>query len=74
MENYETIFSNKGDFHNKIILIENDEFISDNKEVAQKLNNFFEPAVKSLGIIENQSLLSTSNRIDDPILQNYKNI
>ena len=59
--------SNKGDFHNKIILIENDEIISDNKEVAQKLNNFFEPAEKSLGIMENQSLLSTSNGIDDPI-------
>ena len=59
--------SNKGDFQNKIILIENDEIISDNKEVAQKLNNFFESAVKSLGIIENQSLLSTSNGIDDPI-------
>ena len=28
--------SNKGDFHNKIILIENDEIISDNKEETQQ--------------------------------------
>ena len=41
---------------------------------SQKLNNFFQSAAKSLGIIENQSPLSTSNGIDDPIDRIIKKI
>ena len=48
--------SNKGDFCKQITLLEGEKFISENKEVAEKLNNYFENAVKSLDISEDRIL------------------
>ena len=44
------LFSDKQKVRKKIILIENDTIISDDKEVAEKMNNFFITAVSNLNI------------------------
>ena len=59
--------SNKGDFHKQITLIEGENVISGDKEVAEKLGKYFENAVKSLDIMENNVILTPVNGIDDPI-------
>ena len=59
--------SNKGDFHKQITLIEGKEIISDDKDVAEKLSNYFENAVISLDIIENKDIVTSVNGIYDPI-------
>ena len=68
--------SNKGNVHKKITLIEGENIISQDKEVAEKLNNFFENAVKSLDIKENKLLLTPVNENEDPIdviIKKYEN-
>jgi hypothetical protein len=47
-------FTDKGGSGGKIVLVENEKIISDDKEVAQTFNDYFENVVKSLGIIENE--------------------
>ena len=45
------LFSDKQKSHkNEIILIENDNIISDSKEVAETINHFFTTVVEYLGI------------------------
>lgn len=41
----------------KVVLVENDTIINDDKEVAQTFNDYFDNAVKSLGISDNKILL-----------------
>ena len=68
--------SNKGDFHKKITLIEGENIILEDKEVAEKLSNYFENAVKSLEIIENNDILTPVNGIDDNVdiaIKKYEN-
>ena len=61
-------FSNKGSFGNKIKLVENDELLQDDKNIAEEMNNFFKNAVLTLDIKENSY---TTNHnipyITDPI-------
>ena len=57
--------SNKGGFHKQITLIDVQEIISEDKDVAENLN--FENAVKSLEIIGNKEILTSINGVDDPI-------
>ena len=59
--------SNKGDFHKQITLIEGGQIISEDIEVAEKLSNYFENAVKSLDILECKDTLSTVDGLIDPI-------
>ena len=49
----EPFFSNKGIFGNKIKLVENDELLKDDKNIAEEMNNFFKNAVLTLDIKEN---------------------
>ena len=60
-------FSNKGDFHKQIALIEDQEIILDDKEVTEKHIKYFNNAVKSLEIMENKEILTPVNGVDDPI-------
>ena len=61
-------FSEKVKTRQKITLVEDNEIISDDSEVAKKLNSFFEEAVNSLDITENSFLLNRSaEEIEDPI-------
>ena len=41
-------FTDKGVNHDKILLVEGNEIISDNDEISEKLNNFFADIVKNL--------------------------
>ena len=59
--------SNKGDFHKQITLLEGEKIITEDKEVAEKLSNYFENAVKSLEIVDNKLILTPVSGIDDPI-------
>ena len=59
--------SNKGDFHKKITLIDGEKIISEDNDVAEKFSNYFQNAVKSLEIIENNDILTSTKGIDDPI-------
>ena len=60
--------SNKGSNRSQITVVSNEEIISDDSQVAETMNNYFEKAVKSLNITENQyHLSSTSSSNDGPI-------
>ena len=52
------LFGDKGGTTDKIVLVEENKIINEDAEVAQTFNNFFENAVKSLGISENKLLLT----------------
>ena len=61
-------FSNKGSFGNKIKLVENDELLQDDKNIAEEMNNFFKNAVLTLDIKENSYITNYSiPYITDPI-------
>ena len=49
-KNVHPLFSEKTKSQNKITLVENNEIITDDKELAQTFNDFFESAVKNLKI------------------------
>ena len=61
------LFSNKSTSHDKITLIENNEVISDNKEISEILNNFFSNIVMELDINENSNLLNEVDPEMDPL-------
>ena len=53
------LFGDKGGIRENIVLINNDKIISEDTEIAQTFNNFFENTVNSLGIVENKLLLNS---------------
>ena len=61
-------FGDKGASTNKIVLVENDQIINDDKEVAQKFNDYFDNAVKSLGISDNKILLEEPEQSHGKVL------
>ena len=63
------LFSNKCASKNKITLIENDQLLSDNKDVAETSNDFFTNVVQNLGIPENEDLLTDTHRTSDLLFQ-----
>ena len=61
-------FSNKGSFEGNIKLVEKDEVLQDNKQIAEESNTFSKSAVSSLDINENSSIINENLRnIDDPV-------
>ena len=58
------LFGDKGGPRDNIVLVEGNKIISDDVEVAQTFNDFFDNAVGNLGISENKLLL---NGIENPI-------
>ena len=58
------LFSDKGGIRDKIILVENDELISEDIEVAEIFNNFFSGTAKALDITENKLLLNPVQETD----------
>ena len=54
------LFSDKGGIRDRIMPVENEKIISENKEVAEIFNNYFQisGSVESLGITENKLLLN----------------
>ena len=68
--------TNKGDFHKQLTLIEGDQIISKDIEVAEKLSKYFENAVKSLDILECRDTLTPVDGLEDPIdiaIKKYEN-
>ena len=60
-------FSDKGSGKNTITLVEGNDIIAEDVEVANTLNSFFENAVKTLGIsIPSEYITDTSNE-NEPI-------
>ena len=68
-----SLFSNKGGVKENIVLVEGDRIINEDTELAQTFNNFFDNAVKSLGIRENKALLNVVEPSDDVVICN-KNV
>ena len=60
-------FSDKGEQRNAITLVENDEIISDDIEVAETFNTFFANAAASLNIDIPKELLTYTLSVNDPI-------
>ena len=59
--------SNKSTLTSQITLVDENNIISEEGEVAEMLNSFFDKAVRDLGINENQYILSNTIGIDDPV-------
>ena len=55
------LFSNKGGCINDIVLVKGDNIISEDAEVAQIFNEYFQNTVNSLDITENKYLLTKTN-------------
>ena len=69
-------FTDKGMNHDKIILVEDDEIISENEQISESLNNFFADAIINLNIPQYEDPTSNTDGIDDPVLraiEKYKN-
>ena len=61
------VLSDKGRSNSKINLIEDEKIISNDKEVAETLNNYFVTVTDSLGITENSEVISSTEGASDPI-------
>ena len=61
------LLSDKATQSTQITLVDENNIISEDAEVAEMLNNCFHKAVKDLEIKENQYLLSSTSGIDDPV-------
>ena len=67
MENRETLFSDKAPKNQNITLLKNNCIISEDEEVAATLNHFFEHAIDSLDISENEQLLTDTGELINPV-------
>ena len=69
-------FTGKGINHNNIILAENEETVSGNKEISETLNNFFSEVVTSLDLPQYVDPTVNVEDIEDPVaraVEKYKN-
>ena len=66
-KNIKPFFSNKGNFGNKLNLVEGGEIIDKDGNIAEELNNFFKNAVASLNIHENKYIVENIENINDPV-------
>ena len=68
--NYSTkpFFSNKVNYGSQIKLVEKDEVLQDDDQIAKELNKFFKNAVSTLNIKENRFITNrSSDGITDPV-------
>ena len=61
------VLSDKGLSNSKITLIENDTIISNDKEVAETLKDYFVSITDSLGLTENSEVMLSTEGVSDPI-------
>ena len=61
------ILSDKGRSNFKITLIENDTIISNDKEIAETLNDYFVSITDSLGLMDKSVVVSSTEGVSDPI-------
>ena len=55
--------------HDKIILVENDEIISQSKQISESMNNFFADTIINLNNPQYEDPTSNNKGIDDPVLR-----
>ena len=67
------LFSNKGNYGNKIKLVENEEIIADDTKIAEELNNFFKTALTSLDIHGNLHTVENVENMSDSVEKAIKN-
>ena len=67
-------FTDEGVNHDRILLVEENETISDNDEISGKLNNLFANILKILNIQQFGNYSVNSDNIDDPILRAKENL
>ena len=60
MENFETFFSSKVGDNERITLIEGGKVVSDDREVAETFNSYFETIIENLGINSKVTLCKIS--------------
>ena len=53
--------------YDKIILVEDNEIISENKQISESWNNFFGYAIINLNIPQYEDPTSNTNGSDDPV-------
>ena len=68
-KNVKPFFADKKVNHHRILLVEENETISENDEISEKLNTFFADTVKNLNIPPYEDHLVNTDDIDDPILR-----
>ena len=61
------LFSNGVPGGQKITLVEGDDIISDDKDIAETFNKFFVDAVSSLDIKTNNGILNDADHLTDPV-------
>ena len=61
------LLSSKGKSSRKITLVENEEIVADDTDIANRFSKFFIEAVSSLGIEDNKSLLNNVDDLEDPV-------
>ena len=66
--------SNKAVSNEKIILVENDKIVENDKKSATVLNNFFSNIIKSLGIPQYRDAEPVGQNISDPVLKSNNKI
>ena len=66
-------FSEKSTKSTKIVLVEENNIISDDSEISETMNNFFCDVVKCLGIVDNYPILSYTNGVLSNIIKTYEN-
>ena len=66
------LFGDKGGARDNIVLVEGDRVINEDAELAQTFNDFFDNAVKSLGITENEMLVNKIDRTQGKVLDAIK--
>ena len=64
-----SFFTNKEVNHHRILLVEENETISDNDEISEKLTNFFADVVKNSNIPRYEDHSVNIDNIDDPTLR-----
>ena len=70
------LFSEKLTVNENITLVDNNNIISSDIEIAEKLNTFFSNVVKELNIKVKDDLLCDASNLNDPVeraIQKYKN-
>ena len=71
-ETVKPFFSDKGNGMENITLVDGDEIITDNQEIANTFNKFFDDAVDELGDFDNESILTDTGNIIDPVQKAIK--
>ena len=70
------VFSNEVQTNSSIILIEDGKMITEDLKIAEIFNHYFTNITENLGIYEDQTLLSSTNGINDPVekaIRKYEN-